>query len=292
MDLVKRAPRSPYNVGIFGMMNLARMTDKALAQLSDSIGQYKFGSNSNRDCRTLSALGLTEKEFLNIVKNALHNSFTGCRINNSSVSSKLRAQTDLSLKKIKDFNLNERNKKPSGESYRQNFEFRRQVVGQPEIQTLPDMLDAEDAHEFGIPSDLTLMPPISSHSGAVLGICCLGRLISKAKSVLTGKLGNYKFGNASGLDIGIMDFIDINQVELLDGVAQHSNWLNLISWLRSRISKSQQEVAEWNQDRRLRGPWNSEVQQIFDQRCRTVNRMDLTTFLDLLDCEDAADFPQ
>ncbi len=226
----------------------------------------------------------------NIVKNALHNSFTGCRINNSSVSGKLRAQTNLSLKKIKDFNLNERNKKPSGESYRQNFEFRRQVVGQPEIQTLPDMLDAEDAHEFGIPSDLTLMPPISSHSGAVLGICCLGRLISKAKSVLTGKLGNYKFGNASGLDIGIMDFIDINQVELLDGVAQHSNWLNLISWLRSRISKSQQEITEWNQDRRLRGPWNSEVQQIFDQRCQTVNRMDLTTFLDLLDCEDAADF--
>ena len=59
-----------------------------------------------------------------------------------------------------------------------------------------------------------------------------------------------------------------------------------------QISKSQQEVAEWNQDRRLRGPWNSEVQTIFDQRCRTINRMDLTTFLGLLDCEDVADFSQ
>ena len=65
-----------------------------------------------------------------------------------------------------------------------------------------------------------------------------------------------------------------------------------MSWLRSRISKSQQEVAEWNQDRRLRGPWNSEVQTIFNQRYRIISRMDLTTFLDLLDCEDAADFSQ
>ena len=38
---------------------------------------------------------------------------------------KLRFQTDLSLKKIKDFNLHERNKKPSGESYCQSFELRR-----------------------------------------------------------------------------------------------------------------------------------------------------------------------
>ena len=91
--------------------------------------------------------------------------------------------------------------------------------GQPEIQTLPDMLDAEDAYEFGIPSDLTLMPPISPDSGAVLGICCLGRLISKATSVLNGKLGDYKFGNASSLDVRIMNFIDINQAELLDGIA-------------------------------------------------------------------------
>ena len=79
------------------------------------------------------------------------------------------------------------------------------------------MLDAEDAYEFGIPSDLILMPPIGPHSGAVLGICRLGRLISKTTSVLNGKLGDYKFGNASSLDVRIMNFIDINQAELLDG---------------------------------------------------------------------------
>ena len=110
-------------------------------------------------------------------------------------------------------------------------------MGQPEIQTLLDMLDAEDAYEFGIPPDLTLMPPISPHSGAVLGICCLGRLISKATIVLNDKLGDHKFGNASSLDVRIMNFIDINQAELLDGIAQHSNWLNLISWLRVELVK-------------------------------------------------------
>ncbi len=103
MNLAKLAPRSPYNVGVFGMMNLARMTDKAIVRLSDSIGQYKFGSNSNRDYRTLSTLGLTEKYFLNIVENALYNSSAECRISDSFVSNKLRSQTDLSLKKNQRF---------------------------------------------------------------------------------------------------------------------------------------------------------------------------------------------
>ena len=103
MNLAKRTPRSPYNVGVFGVMNLARMTDKAIARLSDSIGQYNFGSSSNRDCRTLSTLGLTEKDFLNIVESALYNSSAKCRISNSFVSNKLRFQTDLSLKKNKRF---------------------------------------------------------------------------------------------------------------------------------------------------------------------------------------------
>ena len=30
---------------------------------------------------------------------------------------------------------------------------------------------------------------------------------------------------------------------------------------------------------------------MFDQRIEAVGRPDLTTFLDLLDCEDAVDFP-
>ena len=103
MNLAKRTPRSPYNVGVFGVMNLTRMTDKAIARLSDSIGQYKFGSNSNRDCRTLSTLGLTEKDFLNIVESALYNISAECRISNSFVLNKLGSQTYLSLKKNKRF---------------------------------------------------------------------------------------------------------------------------------------------------------------------------------------------
>ena len=292
MNLAKKAPRSPYNVGILGMMNLARMTDKALAQLNKSIGQYKFGLTSNRDCRTLSALGLTEKDFLDMVDSVLSSNSGGARVSNSSIANQLRFQTNIRLEQIKDFNSNERDKKPTDESYRQQFEFRQQLVGQPEIQTLPDMLDAEDAYEFGIPSSLTLVPPISAHSGAILGICCLGRLVSKAKGVLSGKLGDYKFGANSGLDVGTMNFININEAELLDGISRHTGWLDLISWLRDRVSRSQQEVVDWNQTRRSRGPWNAEVQHMFNARSQSVERTDLTTFLDLLDCEDAADFPQ
>ena len=34
-----------------------------------------------------------------------------------------------------------------------------------------------------------------------------------------------------------------------------------------------------------------QIQKMFDQRIEAVGRPDLTTFLDLLDCEDAVDFP-
>ena len=70
MDLTKHAPRSPYHIGISGMMNLARMADKAIAKLNNTLGEYKSGETSGRDRRTLSALGLSEEKFLGIIQNS------------------------------------------------------------------------------------------------------------------------------------------------------------------------------------------------------------------------------
>ena len=70
MDLSQRAPRSPYHIGVLGMMNTARMVDKARARLSNTLGEYKAGQGSGRDQRTLASLGLSEDTFLEIVKKA------------------------------------------------------------------------------------------------------------------------------------------------------------------------------------------------------------------------------
>ena len=288
MDLTKRAPRSPYHISILGTMNLARMADKAVAKLNNTLGEYKSGETSGRDRRTLSALGLSEKQFLEIIKN----SSADGRTSDAAIAAQLSQQVDIDLEKTKAFNVAERNRTPLDEDYRRRFEERRRIIGQPEIISLPDMLDAEDMHDFGVPSNLTLAPPVSPHSGGILGIVCLGRLISKAKGFLAGKLGEYKFGDNSGLDVNVMQFVGLTEAELLDGIGKHVELTDLLPWLRHKINKSQREVADWNQDRRSRGPWNQKIQKMFDQRIEAVGRLDLTTFLDLLDCEDAADFPQ
>ena len=283
MDLSQRAPRSPYHVGILGMMNTARMTDKARARLNNTLGEYKAGQESGRDQRTLTSLGLSEDSFLKIVEKAK---------DDQAIETEIRAVSSVDLDQIKAFNIVERDRKPPNEAYRRGFEERKLIVGQPEIITMPDMLDAEDMHDFGIPSDLTVGPPLSAHSGGILGIVCLGRLISKTKAFLSSKLGEYKFGTNSGLDVNIMKFLDLTETELLDGVNHRSNFSDLLQWLRSKIDKSHHEVADWNRDRRARGPWNEEIQKMFDDRAVAVRRPDLTTFLDLLDCEDADDYPQ
>jgi len=276
VDLAKHAPRSPYHIGISGMMNLARMADKAIAKLNNTLGEYKSGETSERDRRTLSALGLSEEKFLGIIQN----SSADGRMGDAAIAVQLRQQVDIDLEKIKAFNVAERNRTPPDEDYYRRFEERRRIIGQPEIMSLPDMLDAEDMHDFGVPSNLTL------------GIVCLGRLISKAKGFLAGKLGEYKFGNNSGLDVNVMQFVGLTEAKLLDSIGKHAELTDLLPWLRHKIDKSRQEVADWNQDRRSRGPWNQEIQKMFDQRIEAVGRPDLTTFLDLLDCEDAVDFPQ
>ena len=283
MDLTQRAPRSPYHIGVLGMMNTARMVDKARARLSNTLGEYKAGQGSGRDQRTLTSLGLSEDTFLEIVKKAQ---------DDQSIETGIQAVSNINLDQIKAFNAVERDREPPNETYRRGFEERKLIVGQPEIITMPDMLDAEDIHDFGVPFDLTIGPPLSAHSGGILGIVCLGRLISKTKAFLNNTLSEYKFGANSGLDINTMKFLDLTETELIDGVGHRPDLPDLLKWLRSKISKSSHEITDWNRDRRARGPWNEEIQKMFVDRAVAVGRLDLTTFLDLLDCEDANDYSQ
>merc|ERR1712096_456106 len=113
MGLTKHAPRSPYHIGISGMMNLARMADKAIAKLNNTLGEYKSGETSGRDRRTLSALELSEEKFLGIIQN----SSADGRMGDVAIAVQLRQQVDIDLEKIKAFNVAERNRTPPDEDY-------------------------------------------------------------------------------------------------------------------------------------------------------------------------------
>ena len=67
IDLNRRAPRSPYDDSLGGLMGLARMIDKARAFNTGRLGLYWYGQDSGIDRRLLELFGLTQEEFAEVV---------------------------------------------------------------------------------------------------------------------------------------------------------------------------------------------------------------------------------
>ena len=281
MDLTKQAPRSPYSVAILGVMGGARAADKARALLNGTIGEYRFGKDSGLDQRTFGFLGITPDAFLEAVK--------ACP-DDRALNARLKALTKRTIEEVKAYNESQRNRVPDSEEARQRFEQRKRNIDRMDLKMMSDMLDAEDVYTFGPPTDLTSGPPRSPHSGSLLGIVCLARMADKGRAQLAGKLGAYKFGDDSGLDRSTLEFVGMSAAEFYDGLKQHPDEGQLAKWLSSRIQKTDAEIAEWTKMRRARGPWNDESRQMFERRAQTAERPDVTTFVDLLDAEDAHDF--
>ena len=68
VDLNRRAPRSPYNTDVYGMVQLARLIDKGRASNSNTLGAYFYGEDSGIDRATLGFLGISAAEFAESLK--------------------------------------------------------------------------------------------------------------------------------------------------------------------------------------------------------------------------------
>ena len=68
IDLNRRAPRSPYDTDVYGMVQLARLIDKGRAFNSNTLGAYFYGEDSGIDRATLSFLGVSPAEFAEKLK--------------------------------------------------------------------------------------------------------------------------------------------------------------------------------------------------------------------------------
>ena len=68
VDLQRRAPRSPYNTDVYGMVQLARLIDKGRAFNSNTLGAYFYGEDSGIDRATLTFLGTSAAEFAESLK--------------------------------------------------------------------------------------------------------------------------------------------------------------------------------------------------------------------------------
>lgn len=68
IDLNRRAPRSPYNTDVYGMVQLARLVDKGRASNANTLGAYFYAEDSGIDRATLAFLGVSATEFTEALK--------------------------------------------------------------------------------------------------------------------------------------------------------------------------------------------------------------------------------
>ena len=63
MNLTRQPPRRPSNLSLAGIVGAARMTDKARAHNSGTIGDYLYGDDSGLDNKVLGLLGIAANDF-------------------------------------------------------------------------------------------------------------------------------------------------------------------------------------------------------------------------------------
>ena len=68
VDLNRRAPRSPHNTDVYGMVHLARLIDKGRAFNSDALGEYFYAEDSSIDRMTLAFLEVSSADFTEALK--------------------------------------------------------------------------------------------------------------------------------------------------------------------------------------------------------------------------------
>ena len=246
-DLTQRPPRSPYLRSVAEVVTLARMADKARAFKIGKIGDYKYGENSGFDRRAMEFLGIDVDAF---TEAAYENP------NDGELGEWVRSQTHRAVTEISIFNA-ERTRfgLPGQGRERLNLLRSRLCPERVEIDRVFDLIDYDDQNSFGI-VDLNRRPPRSPFDTGVCGLTGLARMIDKARAVRSDTLGQYWFGDESGIDWAVLEFLGLTQDEFLEGLDNGETDEAMAGWLGARLNKPEEEIVEFNRELQNRGPSN------------------------------------
>ena len=89
--------------------------------------------------------------------------------------------------------------------------------------------------------DLTQQPPRRPTNTSMLGIVALARMTDKARAHEDETLGEYIYGNASGLDKRILEFLNISEEDFADS-AERFNDTELCDWIQETAPNTEDEI--------------------------------------------------
>ncbi len=143
---------------------------------------------------------------------------------------------------------------------------------------------------FNAPN-LTQRPPRSPRV-RLGGYAMLPRVLDKARALLVGQQGDYKYGNP--MDQHFFQFTGIAQDALLEQVKTGAGDWELLQWVNANATtkRAAHEIRAWSNYLETMPVGDAEDLEWFAAQAKRLNpaRTDLQTVMDYLDADDHASF--
>lgn len=282
MDLTRQPPRRPSNLGVAGIVGAARMTDKARAHNDETLGEFVYGKYSGLDRRILAFLDIDADDFAEAADES----------DDAALSSWMLKIGNKTTDEIEKFNQSELEGLPADKKHKQLLEERLALYApdRTDIKTILQSIELDDWGCFW-KVDLTVRPPRSARARDIAGICGIARMADKARAERAEKIGDYKYGDISGQDVRILEFLGISADDFQEAAVNNPNDIEIGEWVQENCDKSQEEIDTYNQTMVNRGPDES-TKERFEARRNEVapTRTDITTWVALQDLDDELSF--
>jgi len=283
MDLTRQPPRRATNLSLAGIVGAARMTDKARAHNNGTTGEYLYGENSGLDAQVLGIRGISGDDIAKAAGEYDDEALQAWVLENSSVT---QAEID-------EFNQRELSLEPPNEQYKQMLKDRlaKYAPGRTDITTVLQSMQLDDWGSFW-QVDLTVGPPRSPHSKDVAGCHGVARMADKARAARAGKIGEYKYGEDSGKDRRILEFLDVSPDDFQEAAVNNPNDIEIGDWVLEQSGKGADEIAAFNERMANWGPEDESSRAYFEKRLQEVapTRTDIKTWAALQDVDDKLSF--
>ncbi len=284
-DLTSGPPRSAYCRDVAGAVGLARVAEKARAWRCGKLGEYNYGDDAGLDPRVLGWLGLSQEEFAE----AAHQN-----PNDVELGAWVLERTKKTPEEVAAFNRQAVKAGPVNDGQRAYLRDAVQKLdpSRTDITGWFKMTDLDDEKTFGV-VDLRRRPPRSGYRTDVAGIAGLARLIDKGRASNAGMLGEYLYGDDSGIDRRVLQFIGVTAQAFAEALKACPTDAEVAGWVRGQGPKTPAEVVTFNDEMVRLGPTADRGREYLRN---TVRRLDpskteaIRTWFEVMDLDDRVTF--
>lgn len=141
--------------------------------------------------------------------------------------------------------------------------------------------------------NLTRQPPRRPTNLGIAGIVGAARMTDKARATNEETLGDYIYGESSGLDQRVLNFLGISADAFADAVKEHDD-ATLSDWVLETSGKTSAEIAVFNEERLTHMPDSDGHRQRLQERIARFapGRTDVKTLLQSMELDDWGSFWQ